>query len=289
MRRLRHRPSPRWRRPATALLVVLAAGVAGGCGSDPPSPDTIAVVGDDPVIYASFSDYVEAETDSSIAALESRVLSNLLDQYLTERLLVKAAVERGLVPTGTDHRKALAALIRSAPVAEPSQAEMMARYRSEPERWTLPERVRLRQILTETRGAAERARAEVVDGASFGDVARRYSIDPSAPYGGDQGELSRDDLPEELADVIFALKPGEVSRIVAADYGFHVFQVTARLPGRTVPFEEAEPAIRDSLHEERVSAWIDQVVHDAESRYTVQVYGRNLPFEYQGDHASKDS
>jgi len=276
------------RRLPAALFALLAGAGAAGCGADPPSPDTIAVVGPDPVLYAPFSDYVEAETDSSIAALESAVLSNLLDQYLTERLLVKAAVDRGLVEPGTAHRKALWALLASAPAADPPRSEVLARYRAEPERWTLPERARVRQILTETREAAERARAEVEAGADFGEVARRYSIDPSASYGGDQGELSREDLPEEFADVIFGLDPGEVSGIVRADYGFHVFQVTARLPVRVVPFEEAAPALADGLREEGVRAWLDKVVDDARNRYTVHVYERNLPFEYQGDHASDD-
>ena len=125
-----------------ALLALLAAAGATGCGADPPSPDALALVGSDQVLYAAFSDYVETETDSSIAALESPVLSNLLDQYLTERLLVKAAVDRGLVPPGTAHRQALSALLAAAPAADPPRSEVVARYRAEPKRWALPERAR---------------------------------------------------------------------------------------------------------------------------------------------------
>lgn len=273
---------------AAVLLTLLAAAGAAGCGDDPPSPDVIARVGPEQVLYASFSEYVETETESSIAALESPVLSHLLDQYLTELLLVRAAIDRGLVEPGTGHREALAALLASAPAEDPPRSEVLARFRAERERLNLPERVRVSQILTETREEAQRAVAELESGADFADVARRYSTDPSAPYGGDQGELSREDLPEEFAEVIFSLQPGEVSDIVEAAYGFHVFRVTARLPSREVSFAEAEPELAAELREEHVRAWLDRVVEETRSRYTVRVYERNLPFEYQGDHASHD-
>lgn len=270
------------------LLVTLAGAAAAGCGAEPQSPDVLAVVAGEEVDYSVFSAYVEAETESSITALESEVLSRLLDQYLTERLLVRVAVDRGLVEPGTGHRQALTALLDAAPVAETPRAELLARYRSEQEGLTLPERVRVAQILTETRREAEEALAALEAGADFGEVARRHSSDPSAPYGGSQGALAREDLPEELADVIFALEPGEVSGIVAADYGFHVFLVTERLPGRVVPFEEAAPALAEALREERVDGWLRRVVEEARSRYTVRIYERNLPFDYRGAHATPE-
>lgn len=276
------------RRRATVLAVLLAAGPA-ACSPGPPSPDAIAEVAGEEIGYAVFSEYVESETESSVAALESEVLTRLLDQYLTERLLVRTAVDRGLAEPGTGHRTALAALLDSAPEADSSRSELLVRYRAEEGRLTLPERVRLRQILTETRPEAEAALAEIEAGADFGEVAGRHSTDPSAPYGGRQGELAREDLPEEFADVIFALDPGEVSGIVEADYGFHLFQVTERLPERVISFDEAAPSLAAALREERLDAWLDRVVEEAHSRYIVRVYERNLPFEYRGAHAAEET
>lgn len=266
-----------------ALTALLAAGAAlGACAGRQPSADAVAVVGDREILYPEFASRVEEQTDSPAAALESPVLSRLLDQYLTECLVVRVAVERGAVQEGAEHREALAALLASAPVEAPTEAEVQARYRAEAKRFTLPERVRLRQILVESREAAEAAKAELARGEPFAEVARRHSQDPSAPYGGLQGELAYDDLPEEFADVIFALKPGEVSDVVEAAYGFHIFQVTDRFPGRVVPFAEAEPGLRREIRQERARAWLDRLVAEAKSRYTVTVYERNLPFEYDG-------
>ncbi len=264
-------------------LAVVAAGL-GACSPREPSPDAVAVLGDREILYSDFAARVEEQTDSPAAALESPVLSRLLDQYLTECLVARVAEDRGVAGDGTDHRDALSALLASAPVKPPTTAEEKARYRSETARLTLPERVRLRQILVESRKAADEAKAELDRGEPFAEVARRHSQDPSAPYGGLQGELAYDDLPEEFADVIFALKPGQVSDIVEAAYGFHIFQVTARLPGRVVPFSEAEPRLRREIRQERARAWLDKLVEQAKSRYTVRIYERNLPFDYDGTY-----
>lgn len=277
-------------RPAilAASALVLAAALA-GCGPGRPSADAVARVGGVEVTYAELARYVEAETDSPAAALEAPVLSRLLDQHLTELLLLRVAEERGLVEPGAGPREALSALLEAAPVAPPVRSEALARYRDRRSELALPDRVRLRQVLTEDRERAEAARAELEAGADFADVARRYSEDPSAPYGGTQGELAREDLPEEFAEVIFALEPGEVSRVVEADYGYHVFQVTERLPGRVLPFEEAEPALAARIREERARSWLEGLVKEARSRYAVRVYEKNLPFDYHGAYSADGS
>lgn len=263
-------------------VLTLAVGLLGlSCAPSTP-PDAIAQVGDEVVLYPALAGYVEEETDSPPAALESTVLSRLLDQYLTERMLVRLAADRELVEPGAGHREALAALLAASPPPTPSRDELRARYRDEAGEYRLPPRVRLRQVLTETRETAEAARAEITGGADFGQVAREHSIDPSAPFGGFQGVLSEDDLPEDFVDLIFGLAPGEVSEIVEADYGFHIFQVIERLPARTVPFEEAAPAIAERLREEGEREALARLVETARSRYTVRIYGPNLPFDYRG-------
>jgi peptidyl-prolyl cis-trans isomerase C len=274
----------RERERSRAACLLLSAALA-GCGPAGPSPDAVARVDGMEVSYADFARYVEAETDSPASTLEGPVLSRLLDQHLNERLLARLALERGLVEPRAGHRQVLSALLASAPSEEPERSEVLARYQERTGELTLPDRVRLRQVLTESRERAEAAAAELGAGADFADVARRYSEDPSAPYGGIQGELAREDLPEDFAELIFGLEPGEVSPIVEADYGYHVFLVTERLPGRVLPFEEAEPALAEALREERTKGWLADLVAEARSRYTVRVYERNLPFDYQGAYS----
>jgi peptidyl-prolyl cis-trans isomerase C len=144
--------------------------------------------------------------------------------------------------------------------------------------------VRLRQILTEDRATAERALKEIAAGADFQEVARRLSRDPAATAGGYQGELTREDLPPSFAEVIFGLKPGEVSRLVPAEYGFHIFQVTDREPAQVIPLEAARPEILGKLRQQRADRLLQSLVQEARTRYNVAVYERNLPFDYEGSY-----
>jgi parvulin-like peptidyl-prolyl isomerase len=144
--------------------------------------------------------------------------------------------------------------------------------------------VRLRQILTEDRAAAESALQQLAAGADFVELARRISRDPSAQTGGYQGELAREDLPPAFADVIFSLRPGEVSRVVPAEYGFHIFQVIDRPAAGVVPLEEAREEIAERLRQEKADRLLAELVREGRSQYNVEVHGRNLPFNYQGSY-----
>jgi hypothetical protein len=258
----------------------------------PPPPDAAARIGDTEVRYAELERYVARNVGETGGVLGSDVLSELFDQFLDERLLVRLATDRGLIrPTGDpgDARRAIDALLEKDLKPEPGEAEIDRYYQEHRQDFARPERVRLRQILTADRKAAEEARREIAVGTPFEEVARRLSRGPRADGGGVQGELARSDLPPSFADLIFALKPGEVSPVVPADYGFHLFQVTAREPAQVVPLDAARGEILGRLRQQRADQLLRSLVQDARSHYDVKVYERNLPFAYEGsyNHAQK--
>jgi PPIC-type PPIASE domain len=264
-----------------ALTFAVLSVIACRRPSPPPPPDLAARLGDTPVRYAEFGTYLTRTVGDSEGALGSDVLSQLFDQFLEERLLVRLATDRGLAPAGGP-RAAIDALLAEGQKEPPTDEEVAAYYQAHQKDFARPERVRLRQILTESRSEAERARKEVAGGRDFAEVAKRLSRDPSAGRGGSQGELGRADLPPSFVDVIFALKPGEVSRVVPADYGFHLFEVQAHLPSEVETLDKARPEIVEKLRQERADGLLRELVKEARSRYNVEVYQRNLPFNYEG-------
>jgi parvulin-like peptidyl-prolyl isomerase len=268
---------------------VLAVLPLAGCqrqSSPPAAPDAAARIGGEDVRYGDFEAYLKRTVNDTDGVLGSDVLSQLFDQFLEERLLARLAVDRKVVreAQGTaGQRAAIEALLASRQPREAASAEDVARYyAAHRQDFARPERVKLRQILTQDRATAERALKEIGGGTDFAEVSRRLSHDPGAAAGGYQGELTREDLPPSFAEVIFGLKPGEVSRLVPADYGFHIFQVTEREPAQVISLEAARPEILAKLRQERADRLLQSLVQEARARYNVAVNGRNLPFDYEG-------
>jgi PPIC-type PPIASE domain len=268
-----------------ALLPALVSDGACRRRPAPPAPDVAARIGDgEEIRYSEFQAQLARTLGDSETLPASDVLSQLFEQFLDERLLLRFAVERRLVGAGATPRQAIDTLLRETSGPPPSAAEIAAFYSRHQQEFARPERVRLRQILTQDRKTAERARQAIQHGEDFAAVARRLSRDASAAAGGYQGELGRADLPPALVEAIFALRPGEVSRVVPAGYGFHLFQVTEKLPAQLVPLAAARTEIDARLRRERGDRAMAALVRQARDRYNVEVYERNLPFDYEGSY-----
>lgn len=265
--------------------------VALACHRAPATPpDVVARVAGAEVRYERFADYLSQADGEADARLSPQVLSALFDQFLDEQLLARLAAERGLVAAGErgEPRRAVEVLLRQ-PTAEgsnaPTDAEVAAYYAAHKDDFVRPERVRLRQILVESRATAERAWRQIAAGADFAEVARRLAKSRAgAGAQGLGGELSRADLPAAYAEVLFALPPGDVSHVIPAPYGFHIFQVVAHLPSEVVPLSHVAPEIRARLARQAADRRLAALVREGRKRYHVEVYARNLPFDYEGTY-----
>ncbi|HUO86560.1 MAG TPA: peptidylprolyl isomerase [Thermoanaerobaculia bacterium] len=281
------------RAPHRLAAAVVAGLFAAGCQASPPEvvPERVATIDSEEVRWEEFAAYLERQLGESGDSLGSEVLSELFDQFLAERLLLRLAAERGLLsgqaPTGRAavRRRAVDRLLaedageRRPPTAE-EIASFYAAHRAE---FARPERVRLQQILVADRATAEAALAEVRGGADFVALGERLAADPAlGAESGDQGELAREDLPPAFAEPIFSLAPGEVSEVVTADYGYHLFQVVERLPAEVVPLAEARDEIERRLRQQQADRRLVELVEEAHRRYDVSVHDRNLPFNYRG-------
>ena len=69
---------------------------------------------------------------------------------------------------------------------------------------------------------------KLVAGESFQSLAKAYSNDNLAESGGDAGWVSRGQLPEEVADIVFSLNQGEFSEPFIVDDVCFIFLVEAR-------------------------------------------------------------
>ena len=115
-------------------------------------------------------------------------------------------------------------------------------------------------------------RAEILAGRiDFADAAKKYSQCPSARQGGDLGFILRKGmLPDEpFCKAAFALKPGEVSDVVEADFGVHLIRATGRKPGVASTFEKCVEDVRESFTDDFRTELVAKLRKQAQIRITV--------------------
>lgn len=105
-----------------------------------------------------------------------------------------------------------------------------------------------------TRAAADEAIVEmgnqVLRGADFAAVARKYSQGVTAADGGYHDWTTQGSLVSDVLDqAIFSLPLGRLSLKLEDQTGYHIIRVLEREPARRVSFVEAQESIRDKLSE----------------------------------------
>jgi peptidyl-prolyl cis-trans isomerase SurA len=85
-------------------------------------------------------------------------------------------------------------------------------------------------------------------GASFEDVAKKYSDGASAAQGGDLGAFKRGALAKELEDKTFVLKAGEITDVIRTKQGYIILKVTDHQMAGIPPFKEVQPRIENALY-----------------------------------------
>lgn len=71
-------------------------------------------------------------------------------------------------------------------------------------------------------------RKRVQEGEDFGTLAILYSEGPTASRRGELGFMMRSELDKAYADEAWALKQGQVSKIVESSFGYHIIQMVER-------------------------------------------------------------
>jgi len=145
-----------------------------------------------------------------------------------------------------------------------SDAEMRAYYNDHKADFTHEESVHLNEILIPTSENATSAQLAAADaqtkdleaklkaGASFTDLAKKYSKGPTAAQGGDLGDFRRGALAKVLEDQTFDLPVGGYTAPIRTRQGYIILQVTEHIPGGTQPMQKVIPQIEQAIYMEKI-------------------------------------
>ena len=202
----------------------------------------------------------------------------LADQGVTEADLRKNISESMLVQKVVEE-----ASRGAAPVTE---AVIEKFYADNPERFALPERVRMAHILLqippnataaqkeEIRKKLEGIRVEIAaEIITFAEAAEKYSQDANtAEKGGEMGVVSRDNLPKPFADAVFKAKPGMVSVPLESQSGYHVLKVLDLMPAGQAALEDVKNTLRQALEQNAQQSARQKFIEELRSKASIEYF-----------------
>jgi peptidyl-prolyl cis-trans isomerase C len=171
---------------------------------------------------------------------------------------------------------------------EMTDKELRERYDREKERYRLPERARLREIIVirpDDPSAVEKARQRADEiasqvratGADFAKIATTTSEVSTKDKGGDLGEVARGELLPDLDKAVFSSTSGAVLGPIATKSGWHILKVEQRLPSELPAFESVKDRLKHDASEETFQrdykAYIDRLRAEA----FIQINEQNVP------------
>jgi|YNPMSStandDraft_1061717.scaffolds.fasta_scaffold00292_24 peptidyl-prolyl cis-trans isomerase C len=257
---------------AAALLLASPAAVAQVQPLAPASDPVVARVDGTPIHLSELEEAVRGLPEQFRAMPPQVLYPVMLDQLITQRVLVNAARKLNLQDTPEVRariRRAEEEALQQALLAReigPLLTEQALRARYEQDIVSKPQEaeVRARHILVQTETEARQAITALQGGADFATLARERSRGPGAAEGGDLGFFKREEMPEAFAAAAFALEPGQFTTTpVRTQFGWHVIKLEERREEPRPSFEQAEEGLRRAIIEEAATRVVERLRAEA--------------------------
>lgn len=165
--------------------------------------------------------------------------------------------------------------------------ELRERYDREKERYRLPERAHLREIvilrpadastIEQTKQRAQSIAEQARASADFAALATTASESGTRTKGGDLGDVARGELLGDLDKAVFNSPAGTVIGPIETRSGWHILKVESRLPSEVPAFESIKDKLRreasDDAWQRDYKAYVDNLRKDA----FIQIHEANVP------------
>jgi parvulin-like peptidyl-prolyl isomerase len=258
------------------LLAALGLLLPAGDGAEGLLPaNAVALVNGKPIRRSDYERLLAGLESDSRNPIDDAMREHVLNRMIEEELLVQRGLDLGLAQVDRRVRADLTgsliqSVVSSAEDREPEAGELSAFYAENQPFFTLPGRLRVRQIFfsvrpdddeAAVRARAEAARAEVLAGHDFEQVRRERGDSEISPV--PDGLLPAAKLREYVGPSALkaaqALQVGELSPPIRSGVGIHVLQLVDEQVARTPAFDAVEPQVR--------AEWKRRTGDDALRRY----------------------
>ena len=171
---------------------------------------------------------------------------------------------------------------------KPETAELNRRYEESPDRWIIPETIRVAQLLISTRNSTtgeelpeesrktrlqqiDELRARTMRGEEFTALIRQYSDDLASKTRKGEYIVTRGQMLIEFEAAAFSLKPGQLSDVVSTQLGYHLIKLLDRTPEKRRSFEDAEPVLRAQWISEELNRRLPEYLQNLRKEAAVEL------------------
>ncbi len=108
--------------------------------------------------------------------------------------------------------------------------------------------------------------------ATLEELARQFSDDDGSKLRGDLGWFSRNRVPPEFADKVFALPVGEISAPFESHLGWHILVVREKRPARKPDFPEVQDEITAMLESQWREVALKRLVNELRAKAKIEKF-----------------
>jgi peptidyl-prolyl cis-trans isomerase C len=165
-------------------------------------------------------------------------------------------------------------------VPQPTEQNIKKYYDENKTSFSRPAKIRVKQIATREQFQAETIHKELKSGKKFAALYSKYGTGDgsSASEWIEQGAA-------EFYDQLQRLSPNQYSSVIKSSFGFHIFEVQQKVPGKTLTLADATNEIKRRLYaqteQEMYSQWLERqilqtrIYKDDDLIQKIQVYSRS--------------
>lgn len=224
----------------------------------------------------------DKEVEESMDQIKAGLPSGMTMEDLMKRNRVSREQMRQELILGIKIKKLVAS---QSSKKKPTDKEIADFYKKNKDKFKSPETARARHILiakapgdddkirAEKKAKAEDVRRQLLAGATFDDLAPKYSDCPSKNAGGDLGIFARGQMVKAFDEAAFSRKLHEIGPVVETEFGYHVLQVFARNAPAPLPLDkEVKEKISQFLENKKQQEAFLALVKQLKEKASIIVY-----------------
>ncbi|MCX7856550.1 MAG: peptidyl-prolyl cis-trans isomerase [Deltaproteobacteria bacterium] len=277
-----------------ALLVIL---IIFGCGKKKDSK-IVAEIDGEKITVQEFNkelDKIPMELKMLVATQVGK--KNYLERLIMKKLLLKEAKKENIEEekefkdrlSDIKDQLLIEMLLKKKLVTDVKidETEIKKYYEQHKDEFKKPQEINTRHILLRTEEEARQVQEKLAKGEDFIELAKKYSIDPSAKNtGGEIGFHPKGALVPEYEEEAFKLKRvGQVSGIVKSRFGYHIIRLEGVKPASYASFEEVKEIIRQKLIQERQGQLLENYLSELKKKAKITI---NEEFFKEDKETGKD-